>query len=65
MLQGHILNLFEQRLHTHGVPVSVEFWNGKRVSLGDFPKVKMVLAGRLLPNGTLSTPLTRERVYCG
>ncbi len=43
MLQGHILNLFEQRLHTLGVPVSVEFWDGKRVSLGDFPKVKMAL----------------------
>jgi cyclopropane-fatty-acyl-phospholipid synthase len=43
MPQGHVLNLFEQRLHTLGVPVSVEFWDGKRVSLGDFPRVKMAL----------------------
>ena len=43
MLQAQLLNRFEQRLHTLGVPVSVEFWNGKRMTLGDFPKVKMVL----------------------
>ncbi|MBI4190263.1 MAG: class I SAM-dependent methyltransferase [Betaproteobacteria bacterium] len=43
MLQGHILNLFEQRLQTLGVPVSVEFWNGKRVGLGDKPRIKMAL----------------------
>jgi cyclopropane-fatty-acyl-phospholipid synthase len=43
MLQGHILNLFEQRLHALGVPVSVELWNGKRVGRGDFPKVKVAL----------------------
>jgi cyclopropane-fatty-acyl-phospholipid synthase len=43
MLQSRIVNLFERRLHRLGMPVSVEFWNGKRVNLGDFPKVKLVL----------------------
>ena len=43
MLRSHVLNLFEKRLNTLGVPVSVEFWNGKCVSVGDSPKVKAVL----------------------
>jgi len=43
MLRGHVLNHFEQRLHALGVPVSVELWNGKRVSRGDIPKVKVAL----------------------
>ena len=43
MLQGHILSLFERRLHALGMRVSVEFWNGKRVRLGDAPRITMVL----------------------
>jgi len=43
MLQAQLFNLFEQRLRGMGLPVNVEFWTGKRVSLGDFPKVKLVL----------------------
>ena len=38
MLQGQLLDYFEQRLHTLGMPVSVEFWNGRSVRLGDHPK---------------------------
>ncbi len=40
---ARLLDLFEQRLHTLGVPVSVEFWNGKSVRLGDFPRIKVML----------------------
>jgi cyclopropane-fatty-acyl-phospholipid synthase len=43
MPEARLLNLFEQRLQTLGVPVSVEFWNGKSVRIGDHPKVKVVL----------------------
>ena len=43
MLQTHLLNAFEQRLGLLGLPVSVEFWNGRRVSRGNFPKVKLAL----------------------
>ncbi|MEK7876155.1 MAG: class I SAM-dependent methyltransferase [Pseudomonadota bacterium] len=43
MLQAQLVNLFEQRLRGMNLPLNVEFWNGKRVSLGDFPKVKLVL----------------------
>ncbi len=40
---ARLLDLFEQRLRTLGVPVSVEFWNGKSVRLGDFPRIKVML----------------------
>ena len=43
MLQAQLVNLFEQRLRGMDLPVNIEFWTGKRVSLGDFPKVKLVL----------------------
>ncbi len=43
MLQAQLLNRFEQRLRGMDLPVNVEFWNGKRVRLGDFPKVNLVL----------------------
>jgi len=43
MLQTQLLDLFEQRLRRMDLPVNVEFWTGKRVSLGEFPKVKVVL----------------------
>ena len=43
MLQTQMLNLFEQRLHTLGLPLSVEFWNGKKVRLGEMPRIKLVL----------------------
>ena len=43
MLQTLLLNVFEERLRVLGLPVSVEFWNGKTVSHGDFPKVKVAL----------------------
>ena len=43
MLQAQLLNRFERRLRGMDLPVNIEFWNGKRVSLGDFPKVKLVL----------------------
>ena len=43
MLQAQLLSLFEQRLRGMDLPVNVEFWTGKRVSLGDFPRVRLVL----------------------
>ena len=43
MLQAQLLNRFERRLRRMDLPVSIEFWNGRQVSLGDFPKVKLVL----------------------
>ena len=43
MLQAQLFNRFERRLRGMDLPVNIEFWNGKRVSLGDFPKVKLVL----------------------
>lgn len=43
MLQAQLLSRFERRLRRMELPVNVEFWNGKQVSLGDFPKVKLVL----------------------
>jgi len=43
VLQTHLLDVFEQRLGLLGLPVSVEFWNGKRVSRGNFPKVRLAL----------------------
>ena len=39
MLEAQLVNRFEQRLQSLGMPVSVEFWNGKRLSLGDLPKL--------------------------
>ena len=43
MLQAQLLNLFEHRLRGIDLPVSVEFWNGKRVRLGDHPRVNIAL----------------------
>jgi cyclopropane-fatty-acyl-phospholipid synthase len=43
MLQAQLLNLFERRLAAAGVPVSVELWNGQRISVGDAPRVKVAL----------------------
>ena len=43
MLQAQLLSLFEQRLRGMDLPVNVEFWTGKCVSLGDFPRVRLVL----------------------
>ena len=43
MLEAQLVNRFEQRLQSLGMPVSVEFWNGKRLSLGDLPKLKIAL----------------------
>lgn len=43
MLQAQLLNLFEHRLRGIDVPVSVEFWNGKSVRLGDHPRIKIAL----------------------
>ena len=43
MLQAHLFDQFERRLRGMELPVNVEFWNGRRVSLGDFPRVKLVL----------------------
>ncbi len=43
MLQAQLLSQFEQRLHALGVPVSVEFWNGKLVRMGDMPRVTLAL----------------------
>ena len=43
MLQEHILNRFERRLHALDLPVAVELWNGKRVAGGDSPRVKVAL----------------------
>jgi cyclopropane-fatty-acyl-phospholipid synthase len=45
MLQSQMLNLFQRRLHTLQVPVSVELWDGKRVDACDerAPKVKVAL----------------------
>src|SRR3989304_8483401 len=43
MLQAQLVNRFEQRLRGLHLPVNVEFWNGKRVSLGDVPKLTLVL----------------------
>lgn len=43
MLQAQLVNRFEQRLRGLHLPVNVEFWNGKHVSLGDVPKLTLVL----------------------
>lgn len=43
MLELQLLSLFEQRLAATGVPVSVELWNGKRISVGDAPRVRVSL----------------------
>ncbi len=43
MLQAQLLNRVEQRLRGMNLPVNIEFWNGKRVRLGNFPKVNVVL----------------------
>ncbi len=42
-MQAQLLSRFEQRLRGMNLPVNVEFWTGKRMSLGDFAKVKLVL----------------------
>lgn len=43
MLEAQLLNLFERRLAGAGVPVSVELWNGGRISVGAAPRVKIAL----------------------
>ena len=43
MLQTQMLNIFEQRLNMLGLPVRVEFWNGKCVDSGRSPKVTLAL----------------------
>ena len=43
MLQTQMLNIFEQRLSMLGLPVRVEFWNGKRVDSGNSPKFTLAL----------------------
>ena len=43
MLQDQALSWFEQRLRTINVPVSIELWNGKSLSTGNSPKVKIAL----------------------
>ena len=40
-------------------------WGGWPFFQRGWVSVNQVLASRPLPNGTLSTPLTREHVYCG
>jgi cyclopropane-fatty-acyl-phospholipid synthase len=43
MLEAQLCNLFEQRLQALGLPISVEFWNGRHLGLGETPKVKVAL----------------------
>jgi cyclopropane-fatty-acyl-phospholipid synthase len=43
MLQTRMLTLFEQRLSLLGLPVRVEFWNGRCLDSGIPPKVRLAL----------------------
>src|SRR5258705_1995894 len=43
MLETQMLNIFEQRLSLLGLPVRVEFWNGRCVESGMPPKVKLAV----------------------
>src|SRR4051812_3658879 len=43
MLESQMLNMFEQRLSVLGIPVRVEFWNGRCVGASSSPRVKLAL----------------------
>jgi len=43
MFTSNQLDLFEQRLNLLGIPVRVEFWNGKSVAAGKPPQMKVAL----------------------
>ncbi|MDB5812512.1 MAG: SAM-dependent methyltransferase [Betaproteobacteria bacterium] len=43
MLESLRLDRFQERLNLLGIPVRVEFWNGKCVNSGSSPKVKLAL----------------------
>ncbi len=43
MLKGRLFSLFEKRLRSVGQSITVEFWNGRSVQVGERPKVKVVV----------------------